>query len=145
MTRPRLQLGRIIGYIGAVACWLYALCWVLLWWTPEELPPVARVFEPIVSGRSHARISALAAGGLLFAAAPFMRGERIIPRAFFALAIVALVAPGVWLWAALLVDPAATRATITGVEAIQWLALPLVAAAWVLAGTSTPLWPKLGR
>jgi len=133
---------RIAGYAGAACCWLYALCWVVLWWTPDSLPPVVRAFEPIVGGRSHARISALVAGGLLFAAAPFMREETTVKRAFFALAIVALVAPGLWLWVATAVDPGAVRPEVTIAEAMLWLVPPLAVAAWVMAGTRTPLWPR---
>jgi hypothetical protein len=135
---------RALGYAGALACWAYALCWVILWWSPDALPPVVRVFEPIVSGRSHARISALVAGGLLFVAAPFVREETRLKRFFFALAIVALVAPGLWLLAGFYLDryPIATRPTVTWSEAVLWLLLPLGIAAWVGAGTRAPIWPE---
>jgi hypothetical protein len=133
---------RALGYTGAAICWVYALCWVILWWSQDTLPPLVRVFEPIVSGRSHARISALVAGGLLFVTAPFVREETGLKRIFFALAIVALVAPGLWLLAGLYLDwyPIAVRPTVTLTEAVLWLALPLGIAAWVAAGTRSPVW-----
>jgi hypothetical protein len=124
--------GSLSGTVGTLACWAYALIWAAFWWFSDAMPAVLAALEPIVSRRTHAVIAVGIAGLVLFGCAPLMREAERIKRIFYAFAIFALIAPGLWL---------AATGWVEAAQIFMWLVIPLVIALWVLQGGTTVFWP----
>ncbi len=119
------------GTVGTLACWAYAAVWAAFWWFSDAMPAVLTVIEPIVGQRSHSVIPAGMAGLGFFGCAPFAREGDGIKRIFYAIAIVALIAPGLW---------QAVTSRVGAGDMALWLVIPLVIALWVLQGGKTLFW-----
>ena len=119
------------GTVGTLACWAYASIWAAFWWFSDAMPAVLTVIEPIVGQRSHSVIPAGMAGLVLFGCAPFVREAERIRRIVYAIAIVALIGPGLW---------QAVTAKVGAADMALWLVIPLVTALWVLQGGKTLFW-----
>ena len=121
----------VLGTVGTLACWAYAAIWAAFWWWSDAMPAVLTVIEPIVGQRTHSVIPAGIAGLVLFGCAPFVREAERIKRVFYVIAIVALVAPGLW---------QALIARVAVGDMVLWLGVPLAIALWVLGGGRTLFW-----